>query len=188
MGYRNYIGKLPKEKWEKIKDLNEKELKTFINSGDDEEYLGKRDIGVVELYELGKYCDYDYKEFLGEFFTDKDTNYLFHNEDTEFYLVKDKQFLANIIHDYNQKVMEYYEKMLKNYDRQNISNLTQSEIFEGFEHLRSMYFEWMHNFVYDLEVPDKITSSWKYEYAIFELIRIYKSFDWENDVMIYYGG
>lgn len=34
---------------------------------------------------------------------------------------------------------------------------------------------------------DEVTSSWKYEYSIFELVRIYKSFDWENNVMIHYG-
>jgi hypothetical protein len=40
---------------------------------------------------------------------------------------------------------------------------------------------------YNLEKKDNITTSWKYEYSIFELVYIYKKFDWENDLLIYYG-
>jgi hypothetical protein len=40
---------------------------------------------------------------------------------------------------------------------------------------------------YDLNRDDEVTTSWKYEYAIFELVRIYKTFDWKKNVMIYYG-
>jgi hypothetical protein len=78
--------------------------------------------------------------------------------------------------------------MLKNYHRQNIQSLTQLEIFEAFEHLRGMYWEWSQLTPYDLDEPEKITNSWKYEYAIFELINIYKRFDWDKDVMVYWGG
>lgn len=28
---------------------------------------------------------------------------------------------------------------------------------------------------------------WDYEYAIFELVRLYKSFDWENDELVLVG-
>jgi hypothetical protein len=43
----------------------------------------------------------------------------------------------------------------------------------------------------ELDVPkDKfgISSSWKYKYGIFDLIEIYKYFDWDNYTMIVYGG
>jgi hypothetical protein len=35
---------------------------------------------------------------------------------------------------------------------------------------------------------DKINRSGLYEYAIFELVRVYKTFDWENDALVLIGG
>ena len=58
-------------------------------------------------------------------------------------------------------------------------------------HIKSMGQEWGvglfdHMRPYDLE-GDSLVTSWKYEYAVFELVRIYKTFDWKKNVMIYYG-
>jgi hypothetical protein len=33
-----------------------------------------------------------------------------------------------------------------------------------------------------------ISDSWMYKYAIFDMIEIYKYFDWENYLMVVYGG
>ena len=40
---------------------------------------------------------------------------------------------------------------------------------------------------HDTPENPKLVSSWKYEYEVFELVRIYKTFDWKRNVMIYYG-
>jgi hypothetical protein len=41
---------------------------------------------------------------------------------------------------------------------------------------------------YDVDLSNsRLVSSWKYEYEIFELVKIYKTFDWKRNVMIYYG-
>ena len=40
---------------------------------------------------------------------------------------------------------------------------------------------------YDLTDRDCIVSSWLYEYQIFELVRIYKTIDWEKDCILFYG-
>ena len=50
-----------------------------------------------------------------------------------------------------------------------------------------MRIEWTRLTPFNLEDGEEITTSWKYEYGIFELVRIYKSFDWKKNVMIYYG-
>ena len=34
----------------------------------------------------------------------------------------------------------------------------------------------------------KVSGSWSYKYGIFDLIHVYKIFDWENDIMVVYGG
>ena len=33
-----------------------------------------------------------------------------------------------------------------------------------------------------------VSGSWKYKYAIFDMIFIYKTFDWESYLMVVYGG
>ena len=41
---------------------------------------------------------------------------------------------------------------------------------------------------YNTDIEDeKIVNSWLYEYSIFELVRLFKKFDWENDVLLLYG-
>lgn len=37
------------------------------------------------------------------------------------------------------------------------------------------------------ESRERITDSWSYEYAIFELVRLYKIFDWENNDLVLVG-
>ena len=37
------------------------------------------------------------------------------------------------------------------------------------------------------ESRERITGDWSYEYAIFELVRLYKIFDWENDELVLVG-
>ena len=44
-----------------------------------------------------------------------------------------------------------------------------------------------HNIPYNLENGEQVVNSYKYEYSLFELVRIYKAFDWKNNIMIYYG-
>jgi hypothetical protein len=34
----------------------------------------------------------------------------------------------------------------------------------------------------------KVSGSWSYKFGIFDLIHVYKIFDWENDMMVVYGG
>ena len=34
----------------------------------------------------------------------------------------------------------------------------------------------------------KVSGSWSYKYGIFDLIHVYKIFDWEKDMMVVYGG
>ena len=47
--------------------------------------------------------------------------------------------------------------------------------------------EWLDMLPYNLTKGDEITTAWKYEYNVFELVRIYKSFDWKKNVMVFYG-
>lgn len=187
MGYRNYIGFIPKREYNKIKKLTSEEFykyKGITPDSDGDMYFNSREL-YNELYEFGKYCDFETDKLVKPFFKNKVLQAEM-DADTELYVVG-KEFLKKVIESYHEKIKTYYAKMLENFDGTHIENLTQTEIYEAFRHIRSMSFEWTQLTPYDLDNGDQVTDSWKYEYNIFELVRIYKSFDWKRNVMVYYG-
>jgi hypothetical protein len=216
MGYRTYIGVMPKREYNKLKSLTLGELREMYPMGDDDYwYKGPYEFGE-KLYEFGKYTDFKPpKDSLKPFFKKKETQEFY--ADTEFHVVT-KEFLGYIIESYKQRVVKYYNDMLgpffgdlgergttasgfiksvkteygfhkdkRNYDFSKITQEEENALFSIFEHLLSMSTEWVSLSPYDLETKDTVTDSWKYEYSIFELVRIYKHFDWQRNVMTYYG-
>lgn len=193
MGYRNYIGSIPKREYNKIKSLNKEQLFQYYNI---DEYNTKF---VKELYEFGKYVDFHPpKKSIKSFFKNKELQKLY-DVDEELYVVT-KEFLAYIIDTYKEKIKTYYNKMLEPFRKEgkifNVHSLNyefsleqKTALFEIYNHVRSMSYEWLPQIPYDLnDNTPEITSSWKYEYNIFELVRIYKTFDWKRNVLVYYGG
>ena len=78
--------------------------------------------------------------------------------------------------------------MLKDVDTNKEETWTKEKFTSLFHHVRDFSTEWNYLTPYDLDDGKEcITSSWKYEYGIFELVRIYKRFDWKKNVMVYYG-
>lgn len=220
MGYRTYIGTIPKKEYNKIKSLTEhqlydfyKESKDLHDSTPDNFYIGVYDFGKP-LYEFGKYTDFNPpKKSLKSFFKNKELKEKY--EDYEFHIVT-KEFLEYIIEGYKERVKTYYNNMvlpllgneesgnkgefLKSvkthyeigdntyeFDFSKITPEEQTALYKVIEHVRSMRIEWVHLTPYDLNQEGTVTDSWKYEYAIFELVKIYKSFDWKKNQMIYYG-
>lgn len=222
MGYRTYIGSMPKREYNKIKSMSREQLIEHykLEVEPDENYIG---MGVYDfgetLYEFGKYTDFQPpKKSLKTFFKNKELNKYF-TEEHDFYIVT-KEFLEYIIETYKKRISDYYNDMMnpffgvKNgvlerdkpsdflksiktdykypendttFDFTKITQEEQNALFKIIEHVRSMRTEWTCLTPFNLESGDSITSSWKFEYGIFELVRIYKSFDWKRNVMIYYG-
>jgi len=167
MGYRNYIEKLPRSVYEQYKDLTAKEIEEKYG---EDFYIG-REHGLVELHCLGKYCDFDIENLLTRFYKEE----MPWECDIEFSLGS-KELLLRIIEHYREYVEKFY------------TNLAEKSQEENKQHALSMAREWSSNYPpYSLDGSEMI-SSWKYEYAIFDLVRIYREFDWENDVLIYTGG
>ncbi len=218
MGYRTYIGSMPKRDYNKIKSLTKNELFNFYKDskdlGEDENdfYIGAYDFGQ-KLYEFGKYTDFDPpKKSMKSFFKKKEVKDIYNKHD--FYIVT-KEFLEYIIESYRKRIKDYYNDMFMpllgadgnsvpeflrtvktNYNYPNdthefdFSTITveeQTALFKIIEHVRSFRTEWTYLTPYNLNKGEKVTESWKFEYGIFELVRIYKSFDWKRNVMIYYG-
>lgn len=214
MGYRTHIASMPKTEHDKIKNFTKEKLfKHYKIKSDD--YLGVYEIAKNELYEFGKYTEFDDKKYYKSVFKNRKLQ-RYYTEEGDFYIVE-KKFLKHIIEHYTEKIKSYYDKMIipfynkekpskflstikSEYDKDleykyvfDFSKITQDEqtqLFKMVEHIRDMRSEWGNRFglfAYDLDNGDQVTRSWKYEYSIFELVRIYKTFDWKNNVMIYYG-
>ena len=134
-----------------------------------DEDFNYRDLpGYEVLHELGKYCEFNSNN---RFFTNYSSLY----EDEDFDIV-DAKFLLSIIEEYRIKVQKHYESL----ETSTHTDLT--------NYARNMAMEWRIN-PFNLKLDEKeIVSSWKFEYSVFELVRIYKDFDWENDILIYMGG
>ncbi len=159
MGYRNYVGKIKKE-------IN-KDYEVILK--DEYDWLGCYDL-VDTIYNFGKGCDFDIKEHLSDYFEKEKTNLHF-NQDYEFKQIT-KEGFEKIINKYKEFILSYYEE-LKEEDYK--------------EHVKRAISEWKYPVIVNLRDGDMLTGSWLYEYAIFDLVRIYKTFDWENDIMIWYG-
>lgn len=104
-----------------------------------------------------------------------------------------------MIERYGLDIRNYYNNLLKDFltdekyprlkDPKEVPN---ASLVALLKHVNNMTFEWgcspfSDEMPYNLEEGDAITRSWKYEYAQFELVRIYKTFDWKKNVMFYYG-
>lgn len=182
---------------------------------DDDLYVGAYDM-VDESYEFGKYTDFDDEKFYTPFFTNPETHE-YYIGDHDFWVVGKeylehiiKHYRKKIEAYYDKMLKPFYpdsehrwdgSEFVKSMKREftdsledkytlDFSKITPEEttqIWEMICHLRSMESEWTRLDPYDLENGDQVTTSWKYEYNIFELVRLYKTIDWENQVLVYYG-
>lgn len=213
MGYRNYIGSITKKEYNKIKNFSKKALYKYKKEDPKDGYVGVYNICPKTLYEFGKYVEFGKKKFFKPVFKNK----LLHedyNDEGEFVIVE-KEFLVHVISYYKERIQGYYNDMIKpflgekdhsygefmnsiktnhgypddkyTFDFSKITDKEQTALFKIIEHVRDFRTEWVQLTPFDLEKGDEVTTSWKYEYGIFELVKIYKTFDWKNNIMIYYG-
>jgi predicted heme/steroid binding protein len=184
MGYRTYIAPMPRSEYEMMKDFTKDELLKYKNAEEDG-YVGVYNITQKAIYEFGKYTEFDDSKFFKPFFTNKDLQDDFTSEQ-DFWVVE-KDYLRHIIEFYKKLVQDFYTELLSGITHNNSAQIYSVKSQELYNHVRSNATEWLQLSPFDLDKGDAVTTSWKYEYSIFELVRIYKSFDWENNVMVYYG-
>jgi hypothetical protein len=180
MGYRNYLGKISIDKYNEIKNLNKEELLSY-HKLDEDDYLSRREF-ISEVYELGKYVDNFSNDLKSPFFLREELN-LRYNEDSELYLVE-KKFFLEVINYYKRKIQTFYAEYAKGIREDNKETISKAN-----RHIERMSLEWnsFDNTVINLDNPEQITGSWMYEYAIFQLVYLYNTFNWETDKLVYYG-
>lgn len=201
MGYRHYFYLVDKSKCEAIRNMTMSELCNYAKSegvegGDgwfsfnDNKFLDKK-----EIFEFGKLYWDDTADRIyskGEpLFTDKEVQ-----EDVSDYdpYVVGKPGVLEAIEIYKRKIIESYKDLLVDGGVQ----LLPGGFFIGREDIKSIdkvrefiheKLKWWELFgAIDLdETHESISDSYQYEHQIFELVRLYKSIDWETKTVLFYG-
>ena len=119
----------------------------------------------------------NYKGFIDPFISSVDRGDVKHND-----------FLNSI------KIEYSFPKNKIDFDFTKITDEEKSAFFHMFEYVMNNARDWGLYSYFDKTRPydisdeiNRIVGSNKYEYLIFELTHIYKTFDWENNVMYYNG-
>lgn len=139
---------------------------------------------VEELYEIGKNYD-SYPEGF-------DIIHDLSHEDGELIVVSHDSILA-IVRDFAQKHLDYLKKMITPYeelseiDKIN-KDLGHLDSAEDFVKRQINQFKEPELMVYDADLNSpNLVKSWNYQFELFEILRIYKTFDTEKYYVMYYG-
>ena len=188
MGYRHYIYTIPKKNVEEVRKLNLKEIKERYGDKEDDGYVWYKDVlkDMKCIFEYGKLYWDDTVERIhstGEpLFLEDEVQKEF--QDFDIYLVG-KEALKVTIEIYENKIKKMYEELLNN------TNLSDEEIKVKYEeHIKDYNSWWRTEWrnVLNLNENDEcICNSWLYEHQIFELVRLYKTIDFEKYDLVFLG-
>ncbi len=181
MGYRVRLSRFPKVDRKRYMHLkSEVEAYEWFEQHDTE-HAHYRPRELQELVELGKYVDYK-KQGL-----DVEKFYEFDLEENDFIIVN-REFLLHIIEEYRKNTVGWYTKLLDEVARGDVAQVS--------FHLKNKISEWDNKYYSTLKTEEhdtgkhedgRLTRSWKFEYAVFNLLFILHTFDWDNDYLIYSG-
>lgn len=156
-----------------------KSLKTFFKNKELNKYFTKEHDFNIVTAEFLEYIIDGYARRIETYYNDMIMP--FFNKGENKYRDNPKDFLNSVETEYN------YPNNKHTFDFSKITPEEQTSLFKIIEHIRSFRQEWNDYRPYNLKHGDEVSNSCKYEYAIFQLVKIYKSFDWKRNVMIYYG-
>lgn len=204
MGYRHYFYLVDKKDVELVKDKTYDELVEIardygvkIEDEDGENYFYFNDrkfMNKTEIYEFGKlYWDDTADRIYSKgvpLFTNKAT----HEHFVDYYpyvMGQDAMFEAITI--YKDKIIKYYKSLIVDGDTREFDYFYTIEpnsikSVEVANHIEDILYHWDRMGVVDTDLDhERISQSWMYEHQIFELVRLYKSIDWENKCLLFYG-
>jgi len=212
MGYRNYFGIIEKEEadkvlnasheeqiqfcveyirndWKSDPEYAEEQVKEFLERDTVDYYIIKHYLNPTEIHECGKYFDYDISKLIKEDCRD------YSDDDTEFCIVQPKALLVCAEH-YKQNAVKWWKNIITSID------MTDEEIKEDWKnypegrpnikeklewHVRELEDKSIDVLDTNIKHKYRITSSWMYEYTMFELIHLYKTIDWDKYYLIWMG-
>ena len=127
---------------------------------------------IQEIYEFGKYVDAELRDGL---ITIKDMD----DEDCEFQII-DIESLVPIITHYASKFSTFLESLKDN----------TNDVYNHQTYIEEQITRWSKpdTYIYNLNKnKENLVNSWEYQYEIFDLIRIYKTFDTEKYHLLWLG-
>lgn len=190
MGYRHYFFEVDKKDVEKVKDKTYEELMEIAKEygaeiEEDEDWFyfnNDKFMNKKCIYEFGKlYWDDTAERIYSKgvpLFTIKDTQDAF---DDYYPYVMGSDAMLEAIEIYKEKIINYYEDLLKEDTLENLNA-------RFTHHIDDMLLRWKRFGVIDTDLErERISKSWMYEHQIFELVRLYKTIDWDNKCLLFYG-
>ena len=178
MSYRNYIYSFSEDYYNSLKKLNKQEVINKFEPSLDFFSVTFIEPDLGTLAEFGDYGLKFPKEWIKDFFENQDE----FDIEGDFHVIKDiKQFLKHIIEEFQKNTAKFYDNKLK--------EIEEDEDYAA--HSIKQFLSWRkivwESGVVDLRDNNSMTNSGILEYAIFELLHIYKTYDFENKVFVYVG-
>jgi hypothetical protein len=203
MGYRHYFYLVDKKDVERVKDKTYEELMQIAKDygaevEEDENWFyfnDKKFMNKTEIYEFGKlYWDDTADRIYSKgtpLFTNADTQECF----CDYYpYVMGKDAMLEAIDIYKAKIVKYYKDLLVDGETRDFGyfyDIKPEDIKDMgaiVEHIRDMLWWWERMGVLDTDLESEcISNSWMFEHQIFELVRLYKTIDWDNNCLLFYG-
>ena len=194
MSHRFYLVSMPREVYLKIMPAkNLTELDTILkNLGypkghphDEDDVLDYDEFAITE-YEFGSNFWDEAEKIIADCEATWCLSPLFHEDKGSAPHVVKEHTLKTIIDVIKEDIVNYYKNLLKGDDATRYAMMR--------THVEDTIKEWEPEFRSDIMSPinfnqkdEKLTNSWRYEYSIWELVRIYKSFDFEKNVLLFVG-
>lgn len=159
MGYRNYIGQINKLEYTKSKLANL-------------EYLREM---TTDLHEIGKYFDAPSFDVIDDV-----------SDEDEEYMVITRDSLLALIKNYSDRHLAYLKSLKPESELSKESVYDNSNSIERF--VRNQIRSWSdpEMLVYNLK-GESLSSSFEFQYEVFDLIRIYKTFNEDKYYLVYRG-
>lgn len=203
MGYRHYFYKADKAEVEKVKDMTydklfkyakEKGCEIYDEEDNYFDFSDKKFLNQKEVFEFGKLYYENTDEQIYATGTPLFTNKEVFDRFKDYYpYVVGKQGLLKAIEIYHKKILDYFKGLLVDGDEAVgpfgivIPKPEIKSIDKITEEIRDKIF-WLNNGIVDLdESKSRVTSSWLYEYSIFNLVFLLKTINWEKETLLFYG-
>ena len=204
MGYRHYFCLVDIEECDKVEHMSYNEFAKYcakkhpdsIENDDDENFVWfPETLGQEEVFGFGKLYYDDTAERIYShgrpLFALKETQDAFF-EYKPYRMGKDGMLEA--IEIYKQKIIDHYKGLFEDGAVQILPfgiEIKRDEIKSTdklIDAARDQLLWWEKLGVIDLdESHEAISKSWLYEHQIFELVRLYKSIDWDKKCLLFYG-
>ncbi len=196
MGYRIYIGAINNTKLDRIKNIDSIEkIKRIISTWnskisldeDEKDYLFVGDITDRNIDQIGDVAiDTEYIIPQIPLFLNEDVNKKVTEENHLFLLPKENLLL--LIRAYQKRVAKYLSGIIEDTKRKEEEPYAMGQT--ALQYLEQKAREWSReNSIIDVneENKERIVSSWDYEYNIFDLVHLYKSFDFDNETLVVFA-